>query len=326
MRHTSYLMISLRVGSNFVNACKARARDNPYNAGGEKGEENMKENGRRGSKATHAPAVQSEPSAAEMPASADMNMKETGTVRRVLLLLRCLADYPGESSQRIAQRLNLPRSSVHRLLAMLREDDYAANESDGGFTAGTELYRIAGKLSAQMPYRQLVEPYLQTLSARFQETSLLTLLARRQLKMFHAASGSPANPMRYNVTLNSLEPIVWGSTGRTLLAHLDDAEIHAAIVRGERSPVLGLVPDEVEIRVALDDIRRDGYAITHGHRTANAVGVAVPFFDAQGEITGSVGFLIPEFRWVTAPREEIIQALRDTATAISRQLGLAAAD
>ena len=46
--------------------------------------------------------------------------KETGTVRRVLLLLSCLADHQGDSAQSLAARLNLPRSSVHRLLAMLR--------------------------------------------------------------------------------------------------------------------------------------------------------------------------------------------------------------
>ena len=46
--------------------------------------------------------------------------KETGTVRRVLGLLSALADRPGESAQSLATRLNLPRSSVHRLLAYER--------------------------------------------------------------------------------------------------------------------------------------------------------------------------------------------------------------
>src|ERR1700688_1255771 len=54
--------------------------------------------------------------------------RETGTVRRVLMLLSSLADRPGESAQSLAARVNLPRSSVHRLLTMLRGDCFADSE------------------------------------------------------------------------------------------------------------------------------------------------------------------------------------------------------
>jgi DNA-binding IclR family transcriptional regulator len=249
------------------------------------------------------------------------DMKETSTIKRVLLLLQCLVDYPDATAQELAQRVNLPRSSVHRLLATLRENDYAAHESDGRFGPGLELYRMAGKLGAQMPYGKLVQPYLQALSEQFHETSILTLLERKQLKMFHAASGSPADPMRYNIRLNVLEPLVWGATARVLLAYLAPEEIERAIARGERSPVEGLAPDEAEIVAALAQIRSDGYAVTFSHRTPNTVGVGAPFFDAEGRVVGSLGFLIPTFRWEQAGPEKVVQALQHAAAAVSRQLG-----
>lgn len=258
-------------------------------------------------------------------AQAGGDMKETSTIKRVLLLLQCLVDHPGDTAQGLAQRLNLPRSSVHRLLATLRDNEYALHEAGGAFGPGLELYRMAGKLGAQMPYAKLAEPYLQALSDQFHETSILTLLERHQLKMFHAASGSPADPMRYNIRLNALEPLVWGATARVLLAHLTEEEIGRAIARGEPSPVQGLIPDEAEIRASLERIRVDGYAITHSHRTPNTVGVGAPFFNGEGEIAGSLGFLIPSFRWDEACPEKIVQALRLAAAALSRQLGYSAA-
>ncbi|HEY0293780.1 MAG TPA: IclR family transcriptional regulator [Bordetella sp.] len=254
-------------------------------------------------------------------AGAAADGKETGTVRRVLLLLRCLVDHPGESAQSLAARLNLPRSSVHRLLATLRENDFAMNEEGGSFGPGLELYRMAGRLGARMPYRKLAEPLLGELSAKFRETSLLTLLARRQLKMFHAASGSPADPMRYDIQLNRLEPLVWGATARVLLAHLSPAEIDQALMGQDRSPVSGRLPDEAEIQASLQAIRETGHAITHSHRTSNTVGVAVPFFDAEGQVAGSMGFLIPEFRWAQADPEQIVGALSQASGRLSRQLG-----
>jgi DNA-binding IclR family transcriptional regulator len=247
--------------------------------------------------------------------------KETSTVKRVLLLLQCLVDHPGESAQALAQRLNLPRSSVHRLLATLRENEYAGHEAGGTFGPGLEIYRMAAKLGGHMPYRRLAEPYLQALSAQFHETSLLTLLERRQLKMFHAASGSPDDPMRYNIGLNVLEPLVWGATARVILAHLSPQEIDSAIAAGGPSPVQGLAPDPREIGEALARIRREGYAVTHSHRTPNTVGVGAPFFDADGAVVGSLGFLIPSFRWEQSDAERVITALREAADALSARLG-----
>jgi DNA-binding IclR family transcriptional regulator len=248
--------------------------------------------------------------------------RETGTVRRVLMLLSSLADYPGESAQGLAARLNLPRSTVHRLLATLRLNGFADSEAGKSFGPGSELFRIAGRLGTRMPYRKLAEPYLQALSAEFHETSILALLARDKLKMFYAAKGSPPDPMRYNIELGALEPLVWGATARVILAYMTEQEIAAALKRREPSPARQLQPDEAELRKSLAQIRRDGYGITFAHRTLNTVGIAAPFFDGEGEVVGSVGFLIPEFRWASSPQDAVITAIVNAAALLSRQLGL----
>jgi IclR family transcriptional regulator, KDG regulon repressor len=261
------------------------------------------------------------PAGAEPPAATQE--KETSTVRRVLLLLSCLVDHPDESAQSLAQRLNLPRSSAHRLLATLRANGFADSEAGRSFAPGLELLRLAGRLNARMPYRKLAEPYLRALSGEFHETSILSLLVRDQLKMFYAAKGSPSDPMRYNIELGALEPLVWGATARVLLAHLSEPEIATAIARREPSPARRLEPDEAELRPSLARIRRDGYDITHAHRTLNAVGIAVPFFGGEGEVVGSVALLIPEFRWATASQGAVVRALMEAAARMSDQLGYA---
>ncbi|NYT36499.1 IclR family transcriptional regulator [Allopusillimonas soli] len=253
--------------------------------------------------------------------SAGASPKETSTVKRVLLLLRYVTDYPGESVQTLAKRLNLPRSSVHRLLATLRDHDFLTHESGGSFYPGLELYRFAAKLGGRMPYIKLAQPYLSGLSERFHETSILTLLERHRLKMFHAANGSPSDPMRYNIQLNSLETLVWGATARAILAHLTDTEIHQAIAEQTPSPVEGLLPNKNEILAALASIRHDGYAVTHSHRTQNTIGVAAPFFDSEGVVVGSLGFLIPSFRWNKPEPNQFTDALQEAAQSLSQELG-----
>jgi DNA-binding IclR family transcriptional regulator len=106
-----------------------------------------------------------------------------------------------------------------------------------------------------------------------------------------------------------------------VLAYLDDDEIERAVAAQDPSPVQGLLPDAEDIRQALASIRKQGYAITHSHRTPNTVGVGAPFFDAGGEVLGSLGFLIPSFRWEHAAVDEVVGALREAAAALSSQLG-----
>ena len=143
--------------------------------------------------------------------------RETGTVRRVLLLLSFLVDNPGASVNTIATHLNLPRSTVHRLLSMLKNDDFAAQQGDdGSFLAGAEMYRLAGRLRANVPYARLAEPLLAQLTNQFNETSILAILERAQLKMFYASTASPADPMRYNIVLNQTGTLGVGCDRKSL--------------------------------------------------------------------------------------------------------------
>lgn len=260
-------------------------------------------------------------SATKRDGSADGAARETGTVRRVLLMLGTLIDKPGLSANQIATELNLPRSTAHRLLAMLRADSFALLQKDGSFAAGPELYRLAGRLRASLPHARLAQPLLEQLSARFDETSVLAILDRRQLKMFYASTASPADPMRYNIAVNRLEPLVWGATGRAILAHLPAADVEAAIRLKEPSPADGQPLKRAELQGSLAQIRRQGFAVTHSHRTRGAVGIAVPFFDADGQVLGDVGFLIPEFRFARHHADELVRALSEAAASLTRQFG-----
>lgn len=246
---------------------------------------------------------------------------DTGTVHRVARLLGELVDRPGSSVATLASRLGLPRSTTHRLLALLRDEGFAENGVDGGFTAGTELVRIATRLSADLPLARIAAPVLDALCARFRETALLTILDRRRLRMFYAAAAAPPDPMRYDIELNRPESLAWGATGRSLLAWMEEAEIDAVVARDEHSPVGDRPVDRAELRAALAKIRKDGHATTRAHRTADTIGIAAPFFGGDGRVLGNVALLIPAFRFRADATASVTAALREAAATISDRLG-----
>ena len=258
---------------------------------------------------------------ATRPKTRSASAADTGTVHRVARLLSELVDRPGASVANLAARLELPRSTTHRLLALLRDEGFADNGGDGGFTVGAELLRIASRLSSDFPFQRIADPILRDLSDRFHETALLTLLARRQLRMFYGAAAAPADPMRYDIELDRLESLAWGATGRSLLAWLSDAEVSAVIARGDRAPGTGQRIVASELRSALQAIREQGHALTRAHRTANTYGIAAPFFGADGSVIGNVALLIPAFRFRPEDVPTLADALRGAAAAMSERLG-----
>jgi DNA-binding IclR family transcriptional regulator len=246
---------------------------------------------------------------------------ETGTVRRTLLLLSCLSEQETWQLSALAQRLGLPRSTVHRLLGLARSEGYVETEGNGIYRAGPALHRLGGRLSARMPLKRIAAPMLEAFTARFGEVSLLNVLDRPALKMFFAAKAEPPTPMRYVIELNVPGTLAWGAAGRGILAFMREEEIDAVIRRAEPSPADGRRLVETELRAVLKEIRAQGYAMSQQQRTMDGVGIAVPFFAAGGEVMGNVTVTVPVFRYVPEGAPPLIAALQEMAREMSSALG-----
>ncbi len=246
---------------------------------------------------------------------------DTGTVSRTLQLLGCLAEREVWGVSALSKRLNLPRSTVHRLLNLCRGQGFVDSAGSGHYGPGLALFRLAGRLSFQMPLRRIVLPLLTEFTQQFGETSLLAVVDRNELKVFFAAKAETSAPMRYVIETNTLGPLGWGASARATLAYMSEAEIAEVIRRAEPSPVDGRPLDPKELRKSLIDIRTKGYAITEKQRTPEGVGISVPIFDAADRVVGNIGVTVPTFRF--RPRDEpiLVRALEKMAATVSEALG-----
>lgn len=255
------------------------------------------------------------------PLKKKQSSDDTGTVSRVLQLLQCFNEQQEWRVGLLAQRLNLPRSTVHRLLNLCRTQGFVESDGVGVYRPGLGLYRLSGRLSFQMPIRRIAAPLLTEFTQTFSEASLVTVLERTALKVFFAAKAEPSAPMRYVIETNALAPLGWGASARAILAFMSETEIAEVARRAEPSPVDGRPLDVKELFRSLPKIRAKGYAITQNQRTPEGVGIAVPFFDAAGDVTGNVCVTVPVFRF--KPRDEpvFVRALADMAIKVSDALG-----
>lgn len=246
---------------------------------------------------------------------------DTGTVHRVLHLLAAFAERERWSNADLSRHLGLPRGTTNRLLLLCKPAQFVEQDADGLYVPGPELYRLAGQLVSKMPLQRMAQPILDGLRDAIDETALLTLLVRNELKMFFALTAAPSHPMRYAIETNKLEPLAWGATGRTLLAWLTEEEVEQVIRRGEPSPLDGRPLDPVELRASLKAIRGKGTAVTHSQRTPQAYGIAAPFFDSEGKVRGNLAFTIPEFRFHQRDVPRLTKLLEQAARDLERRLG-----
>ncbi len=246
---------------------------------------------------------------------------DNGTVHRVLRILACFAEKEEWGLNELARALQLPRASAHRLLNLCKPLNFVAQNEAGRYVPGVELYRMAGRLSSEMPVLRLAQPIIEAIRDETDETTLVALLVRSGLQMFFSLSASPSHPMRYAVEKNRLQPLSWGAPARVMLAHLSPEEIEAVIERAEPSPQDGRALDIQELRNSLEQIRREGYAMTFAQRSPDSWGVAAPFFDAGGQVIGSINITVPSFRFGQHSAGELSSQVRAAAARLTKQLG-----
>jgi DNA-binding IclR family transcriptional regulator len=74
------------------------------------------------------------------------------------------------------------------------------------------------------------------------------------------------------------------------------------------------------LRRALKTIRTDGYAVSYAQRAPDSYGVAVPFFDARGEVRGNIALTIPDFHFESHNQDRLVALLREAVESLTRQL------
>ena len=247
--------------------------------------------------------------------------ESSGTVHRLLRILGCFAERDRWRLGELATALGLPGPSAHRLLNLCRPLGFVDQDVDGCYVPGPELYRLAGRLSAEAPLRRLAIPILESLRDEIQETVMLSVLARSELGMFFMAVASPAHPLRYTVELNRLQSLAWGAAGRSLLAYLGAGEIAEVIRRREPSPLDQRPLSPTDLRRSLADIRREGVAVTQAQRSPDTWGIAVPFFDAAGQVHGNFNIAIPDHRFASHDVDDLVRRLRSAVERLTRGLG-----
>jgi DNA-binding IclR family transcriptional regulator len=250
--------------------------------------------------------------------------QQLGTVARAIQLLSAIAtSREPQTVSGLAKAMSLPPSTVHRLLQLLREQGMVELEaSTRRYVAGDELYRLAMLLTERRSIVEIAQPIMEDVVDASDETCLLTRWRSGDANMTFIAQVESRQPLRISMPLHVPLPVIWGATGLSVVAMLPLEEAEQLYARAEPSPVNGhTLPAWKRFRAQLDEIRAQGYALSHGDKIAESVGVATAVLDQSGYPLGSLAITVPASRFREPLRGKFAKLTVDGASRISSALG-----
>jgi DNA-binding IclR family transcriptional regulator len=235
-------------------------------------------------------------------------------VDRALRILTVLQGGRRMSLGEIATALELAPSTVHGLVRTLLAHGMVQQEIDSGrYRLGPATLRLGNV-------------YLDTLELRSRVAIWAEVLARRTgcavrtgVLLFDEVVVVAHEPRpdgtRQMPEVGIVIPAHASALGKALLAFAPDYKPDDTL----RSMTGETVTDAATLTAQLDQIRATGIANEVEEAVLGECASAAAVFDATGEAAGAIGLIVPAARWPLDP--EAIDALRDTARTVSRELG-----
>lgn len=232
------------------------------------------------------------------------------SIERALSVLDCFEpDRPSQSLSEICSQLNLPKTTVFRILQALVDSGYVINTADLKFELSLKVLRLADSVRVDSDMVRIARPYLEAVAEATGETIALSCIDGNDRVVVDIVECK--QPLQLVLKRGERNPRHTAATGIVFLAYNpDDMEAY-----------LKAHPENAEeTRRAVAEVLEQGYTATTGFRIKGSAGVAAPLFDMQDKCNYSLGVYGPASR-VVPNRDMIVAHLLPAALKVSQLAG-----
>ncbi len=229
---------------------------------------------------------------------------------------------PAMTLSEVARRAALPLTTTHRLVAELCASGALERDGDGTYRVGLRLWEIASLAPRGVPLREAALPFLEDLYEVTHENVQLGVREGRDVVYIERIAGRRAVGVLTRV--GGRFPLHASGIGLVLLANAPEAVQLDVLSRPLQRFTDHTIGDPDRLRRMLDQIRRDGVAISDRQVTDDAMSVAAPIFDAAGSVIAALSIvskadgtdparLVPAIRAAALGTSRALRARRDPA-------------
>jgi IclR family KDG regulon transcriptional repressor len=239
-------------------------------------------------------------------------------VIRALDILELFLDHSLLSARDIAERLALPRTTVHELLVTLVARSYLISVpgQPAQFRLGTPVLQLGAAFAGSL---DLVRE-AQDVAASCDEAVHVAVLDG--IDVIYLVKVDSTHPVRMVSAVGRRLPAHCTAVGKALLASLDATDLDARLPDGD---LPGMTPDSItdvdRLRAELDRVRTSGVAVDDGESDSAVRCVGAPVRDHTGTTIAAMSISAPIIRWTPTAHAEWTRLVGEGAAALSARLG-----
>jgi IclR family pca regulon transcriptional regulator len=232
------------------------------------------------------PAPNALPSAALDQFAGDPNFM-TSLARGLLVIQSFTPQTPQMTISQLAAKTGLSRAAVRRCLYTLSKLGFAGVEDGSRYALRPRMLTLSNTYSASNSLSTAAQPILERMSAALHESFSVATLDGDDI--VYIARSTVSRVMSDDLHIGSRLPAYCTSMGRVLLAYLPSDQLEqylARVVLTAHTP--RTVSSVDKLRLALRNVRRNGYALVDQEYEIGLRSLAVPVYSPTGRVVSTL--------------------------------------
>ena len=242
-------------------------------------------------------------------------------VERALNILEAAAQRrDGLTNAEISRKLGIPKSSASYILRTLEKRGYLRREAETGrYRLGLKILSLGGDAQANLDIADVALPFMRILGEKIRMTVHLAVLDQGEAVYIEKVEAPGF--FKVNTWVGRRMFLHSTSVGKCLLAWLPKHDVENLVKQqGLKKRTPKTITSIMRLIAELEHVKQSGYAVDDEENSLGARCLGAPIFDTMGNVTAALGAsgTLTQTDEDSVPR--IIEALKEAARRISRQM------
>lgn len=244
----------------------------------------------RGNECGRTPGPATKPGGGVVAVSAQSPDKLSVTGKLLSVLLAFSPERPELTLTEIAQRAGLALTTAHRLIGELTAFGALERDSAGRYRIGLRLWEVASLAPRGLALREQALPFMEDLYEITGENVQLAVREGLEVVFVERIAGFRAVSVKTRV--GGRFPMHATGVGLVLLAYAPVEVQEQALAAPMQRFTEKTFSTAHELRQALALVRRNGFAVSNGQVTLDALSVAAPVYGPEGTVLAALSLVV----------------------------------
>lgn len=243
--------------------------------------------------------------------------KRKSSLENALTLLTLFSiDEPELSVTSVSQKLNVSKSTAHRLLTSLMREEFVYKDPKSNlYSLGSSILSLVNLVNSQIHISTEVIPLLNKIVENTKESAHLAILENLNVIFIQTIGG--VYPCKDEIYLGSKRPAYSTAAGQILLAFQPESLKPSMLHLQSFTPYTITNLHELESRLLT--IRSKGYAICKGEYCEHVTEIAVPVYRDNGDVIAAISIIANNERILSSRiQDPYIRLLQNAAKTLKR--------